>query len=144
MWGRKVKQQRVTFQSSGKYWSNAHDASMKPKKYPTNCMSPGTDFNMYQKVASNTKSNVFITSRQPKSRSQSSLDWFLLGDTEERSKTNAEKKRQQILHYKHKIPSNNAQTCTVPAKQKQTILGIGAGRGVAAKGKEDKRLLRIS
>jgi hypothetical protein len=60
---------------------------MKPKKYPTNCMSPGTDSNMYQKVSSNTKSNVPIILRDrnsPLRRVQSS--GFLLGETEHGAK----------------------------------------------------------
>ena len=61
-------------------------------------MSPGTDFNMYQKVTSKTKSNVPITSRDSRTPLRKVLSSErLLGETGGRSKTNAEKNVNKLL-----------------------------------------------
>lgn len=49
-------------------------------------MSPGTDFTMYQKVTSNTKSNVPISYATAIVPPQSFVEWFLLGKTEDAAK----------------------------------------------------------
>jgi hypothetical protein len=50
-----------------------------------------------------------------------SIELFLLRAANEQSKINAVKKRQQILQYKSKIPSNNAHTWTKGEKPKQSL-----------------------
>ena|SRR5215813_4647380 len=77
-------------------------------------MSPGTDFSIYQKVASSTISNVPIDhSLAQHSPPGSSIERFLLGQADEQSKINAAKKHQQILRHERRIRSSNGQTCTM-------------------------------
>src|SRR5215475_13485671 len=85
-------------------------------------MSPGTDFSIYQKVASSTISNVPIDhSRAKHSPPGSSIERFLLGRADEQSKINAAKKHQQILRHERRIRSSIGQTCTISVIRKQNL-----------------------
>jgi hypothetical protein len=101
-------------------------------------MSPGTDFSMYQKVASSTISNVPIDHSRDnhKTPRRASIEPLCSGQANEQNK--CRKKRQQILQYKSKIPSNSAQTWTMGEKPKQTLPEHSKGFGrQAVKVKKD-------
>jgi hypothetical protein len=79
-------------------------------------MSPGTDFSMYQKVASSIMSNVPIDHSRAKHRSpRIAYRAVLAGAADEESKMNAAKKHQQILGHNRRIHSSNGQTWTTSA-----------------------------
>src|SRR5262245_29488872 len=102
-------------------------------------MSPGTDFSIYQKVASSTISNVPIDhSRAKHSPPGSSIERFLLGQADEQSKINAAKKNQQILRYERRIHSSTGQTCTMSVIPETNFTRTFEGDHKKARGESQK------
>jgi|SRR5215510_3919941 len=102
-------------------------------------MSPGTDFSIYQKVASSTISNVPIDhSLAQHSPPGSSIERFLLGQADEQSKINAAEKHQQILSHERRIRSSNGQTCTMSVTPETSFTRPFEGDHKKARGESQK------
>jgi hypothetical protein len=84
-------------------------------------MSPGTDFSMYQKVASSTISNVPIDHSRDNHKNPSPSVYSAVLAANEQSKINAVKNSNKFFSNKSKIASNIAQTWTIAEKSKQTL-----------------------
>jgi hypothetical protein len=89
-------------------------------------MSPGTDFNMYQKVTSNTKSNVPISHATAIVPSQSFIEWFLLGETEDAAKQMPKKNLNKFFTAGIKSPRAGVRLAQYVENRNKLCLSTGS------------------